>query len=165
MAAQARFWQELVDLKRDCLYVEAYLDRTEALDRGINIFLACTSSTAIAGWVVWQRFGFLWALLIAGAQVVNAIRPWIPYSRRLKALMGLAPELGALAITAEREWFDVAAGSMTEAEIHAGYIELKARRHEVMRSALADVRLPENRVLVAAADAAAAAYFLRRYGQ
>jgi hypothetical protein len=164
MGAQARYWQELIDLKRDCFYVDRYLSKTEHIDRAINIFLAFTSSAAIAGWALWQHVGFLWALLIAGSQVVNAARPWLPFSRRLKALSMLSPEYSALSIIAERDWYAVASGELTEAEIHARYIELKSRKHEITRTAMAEASLPEQRDLVEDADRSAQAYFAQRYG-
>lgn len=164
MGAQARYWRELVEIKQDCFYLEAYLDQTEKLDRGLNIFLALTSSTAIAGWAIWRQIEFVWALLIAGAQVINAVKPWIPYSARLKPLRNLSAETCALAIIAESDRYAVSNGSLTEDDIQAKYIDLKSRKDKMTRSALGEVRLPEAKRLAEAAGVATAAYFLERYG-
>ncbi len=163
MNAQDRYWQELADLRRDCFYVDDLLRRYQRTDRNLNIFLAITSSTAIAGWAIWQTVLMVWAVLIAGAQVVTVIKPWIPYSDRLKALFKAGPELAALAIAAEREWFAVADGDFTEAEIHEKYITLKSDKERVLRSAMGETVIPPDEAAVARADAAAIAYFARRY--
>lgn len=74
MSQQERYWRELDQLKVHIQYLDIYLEKTFVRDRNINIFLAIMSSASIGGWVVWQHYAFVWALLIAISQVINAVK-------------------------------------------------------------------------------------------
>ncbi len=93
MDVQRRYWQELSDLKRDARYIDLYHARTERTDRWLSILAAVTSSASIGAWAVWQHLGPAWAFIIAASQVLSAVKEHLPYSKRLKALGALSPEL------------------------------------------------------------------------
>jgi hypothetical protein len=59
MDVQRRYWQELIDLKRDAIYVDLYQGRTETIDRNIGALNAITSSASIGAWVIWKDLAFV----------------------------------------------------------------------------------------------------------
>src|ERR1700679_567281 len=95
-----RYWQEFLDLKRDALYTDFYHAATERIDRWISGLTALTSSSAVAGWVLWREtitvwglsisLNFVWMFLIMIAQVINALKEHFPYKKRLLSLSTLS---------------------------------------------------------------------------
>jgi hypothetical protein len=114
---QQHIWKQLYRTKVHSIYLELLHARTETIDRSIKIFLALVSSGGIAGWAIWKEADFIWACAIALAQVITAIRPYLPYRDRLKALSALSRELEELAIYMEIKWLEISAGELTEKEM------------------------------------------------
>ena len=156
---QERYWKELYQLKVHVTYLELYQQRSEAYDKAINIFLAVTSSSSIAGWAIWQTQAFLWATIIAASQVATAIKMFMPFRARLKALTRLLHEMEEVSIYAELRWYEVSEGILSEREIHDLQYEVRARKHQLLRKHLGSNTLPEKPKLFSNAVKAAETYF------
>lgn len=161
---QERYWAELVQLKAQASYLNAYQLQCEKCDNGLKVFLAITSSSSIASWAIWSELGMLWGVLIALSQVVNAIRRFLPWERRAKELSNLGRDVADILLTFEQRWFGVAEGLYTEAEINDSIVEFKQRRNEAENQHLAGRPLPEKRKHMDAAAVRAAKYFSTHYG-
>ena len=59
--SQEHYWKEFYRLKVHVTYLEIQLDRTEAIDRGLKMFLAITSSASIGAWAIWKEGAVVWA--------------------------------------------------------------------------------------------------------
>jgi hypothetical protein len=161
---QRRYWQEFIDLKRDALYIEYYHRKTETIDRFLSGFSAITSSAAVAGWVLWREtvsvygmtfnFGLIWGAFIMLAQVISAVKEYLPYKKRLNSLSSLSNDLNTLAITMENDWFKVSRGLLTDTEINDLHMDLKRRIREATVKSFPNTTLPLDKKLVdrAAAD-------------
>ncbi len=148
-------------MKRDGIYISRYHASVEATDRNLNIFSAVASSGSIAGWAVWHSAGIVWAIIIAASQVLTAVRPFLPYRTRLKALSGLGAELDGLAIAAENDWFKVSEGLLSEAEIHGLTMSLKRKILAATSKHFPETSLPPRKSLLDRAEAEAEHYMLR----
>ena len=153
MNVQLRYWQEFLDLKRDARYIDLYQARTENIERTIGAFTAITSSSSIAAWVIWRDLSFVWALVIAGSQALSAVKEYLPYKKRLRALAALSPELNALSIAAENDWFEVSRGILDEQQIHSLQMKLKKKKQELVHKNFAQYSLPDYKRLLQRADA------------
>lgn len=153
MNVQSRYWQEFLDLKRDARYIDLYQARTESIDRIIGGFTAVTSSVSIGGWAIWQNLSFLWGCIIAVSQVLGAVKNYLPYKKRLRALAALSPELNALSIAAESGWFEVSRGILDEQEIYALQMKLKKKKQDVVHKSFSEYSLPDCKKLMQLADA------------
>jgi hypothetical protein len=162
---QNRYWRELDQLKVHAIFLQLYLQKTVQIDRSLNMFLAATSSSSICGWAIWQDYSFVWGAIIAGSQLLNAIKLFFPYKKRLKALYGLTPEMEALFLVFENRWFDVAEGKLTIEEIHTLHTELKKKRHFILQKHLGQNPLPEDGKLLKKAESQALTYFENFYSQ
>jgi hypothetical protein len=161
----AHYWKEFHRLKVHVCYMELQLCETEEIDRAVKIFLAITSSASIGGWVIWKDLGMLWGCLIAGSQVVNAVRQYLPYKERLKSYAGLLSELEELVVHVESKWLDIAAGELTEPEIRKALLDLRTRRMKAFKKHVPATTIPENSKLFALAEAKAWSYFQNIYGE
>ena len=165
MTAQRRYWQELADLKRDGRYMDLCQERTEKIDRCIDVFTAVTSSSSIAAWAIWQTLSWVWAFIIAASQVLHAVKRYLPYKKRLAALSTLSRDLNTLVLVAETDWFKVSNGSLTEEEIHDLQMKLKKKKQDCVHKAFPSGSLPENKKLLKCADEDAQRYLATYYGE
>ena len=95
---------EMTTLKRDARYVDLCLARAEQIDRAIRAFLAIPASSSIGGWLIFQQYAIIWATVVAASQVLQAVKEYLPYKNRLKALAALSVDLNALSLVAEDQW-------------------------------------------------------------
>ena len=115
---QLRYWKELYQLRVHVNYLELYMEHSEYLDKSTNIFLAVTSNSSICGWAIWHNYSFIWEIIIAGSQLINAIKQFLPFKLRLKSIGSILKELEELMTFTEMKWFDVAEGNLTDEEIN-----------------------------------------------
>jgi len=160
---QERYWKELYQLKVHLNYLELYLQRSEIIDRYLNIFLAISSSSSIAGWAIWQSGAIVWAIIIALSQVINVIKNLLPFKTRMKSLSGIANEFGEIDIYAEQKWFDVSEGKLTEEEIHNLQFSIRQKKTKSLKKHLGNCTLPENSILMSKAQKATDIYFNNFY--
>lgn len=160
---QAKYWQELYDLKSHSNYIEVYLARTEHLNRLVNMWLAIASSSSIGAWVVWKEYSLVWAFIIAASQVINAIKPFLPYRARLKAVSGLSHDLGELCIEAERRWYEVSHSLLIPEEINKLQYDIRLKKHKLYKKHMGDLALPEKESYLRVAEENAAQHFRNYY--
>lgn len=162
---QKRYWREMDQLKVHSLYLGEYLQSTTKIDRGINIFLAITSSSSICGWAIFKEYAFVWGSLIAVSQLINAIKTYLPYSNRLKSLRGITNEIDALCIAMETKWFDVSEGKLESVDIHSIQMTIKNKKREIEHKYLTVNPLPKNDKFLNKAKSMAITYFTNLYGE
>jgi hypothetical protein len=100
---QYRFWQELVQLKVHIHYLQYFQLNAQSRDNALNIFLAAASNGSIATWAIWGKASMLWAVIIGLSHLITAVRPYLPYQNRLKAVSALIRELEELSLHAEHK--------------------------------------------------------------
>jgi len=162
---QIRYWKELFELRVHVNYLELYLEKSELVDKSINIFLAITSSSSICGWAIWNKYGFIWAFIIALSQLLNAVKQFLPYKTRMKAIGGIVRELEELLTSAEMKWFDVAEGKLTEEEINKLQFDMRYRKTKIVQKHLNMNILPEKEKLFHKAKQSAGIYIKNFYGE
>lgn len=158
MNTQNRYWDVFSTIKRDAVYINRCHASVESIDRTISIFSAITSSTAIAGWAIWSQYSFVWGAIIAASQVLVAVKPFLPYKARLKALSSLGPDLDSLALTAETDWFKVSRGMLTEDDTYALAMTLKRKSQQAQNKHCKGLSLPESKRHLAFANREAETY-------
>jgi hypothetical protein len=155
---QLQYWNEFTRLKRDAIYINRYHGDVERVDRGLEMVSAVTSSAAIGGWAIWRDAAFLWGAVIAATRVLTAIRPFLPYKARLKALAKFGAELDGLALVAETDWLAVSRLTISDEEIHRRTMSLKKKALAAQVRSFGDASLPERPNWVQAAETAANTY-------
>ena len=156
---QERYWKELYQLKIHVNYLMIYLEKSEFNDKAVNIFLAITSSSSICGWAIWQKYSFIWAIVIAASQLITAIKMFLPYKTRMKIIGGLVHELEEILHYCEMRWFDVAEGNLTEEDIHKLQFEIRKRKAQAVKKHLGIDTLPPKKNYFDEARGLANTYF------
>ena len=160
---QEKYWKEMYQLKVHVNYVELYLERSELIDRCINILLAVTSNSSICGWAIWQQYSFVWAVIIAASQLINSVKGFLPYKSRIKPLAGLLHELEELMIFAETRWFDVSESNLTDEEIHKLQFKIRSTKIKSLKKFFPSGTLPEDNKKFSKAENIARTYFNNFY--
>lgn len=160
---QERFWREFDQLRIHATYIEGYYEKTVQIDRFINMLLAVASSGSIAGWAVWNEYHYVWAFIVAASQVINAIKGYLPYSKRLKALNTLSAELESLFLSMENHWFNVAEGRLNDEEIHKLHMKLKEQRRLIIQKNIGAIDLPHDQSMMNEATESSKIYFKNFY--
>lgn len=163
--SQEHYWKEFYRLKVHVCYLELQLGKTESADRALKIFLAITSSASIGGWAIWKEYAAVWGTAIALSQVVNAIRQYLPYKERLRALSGLLSDLEELQIQVESRWLDISAGELNEVEVRKALNDLRVRRMKAFKKHFPDNTIPEDAKLFEKAEEKTLAYFGNFYSE
>lgn len=108
----------MVQIKAWIFYLDIYEEDSYKWDKRINIFSAVASSTSIAAWAIWNQFSYVWSVIIAASQVLSAIKSFMPYNNRIKAIIPFMEDLKFLYNKIEFNWFKVASGELAEEEIN-----------------------------------------------
>lgn len=140
------------------------MEQSEFKDKAVNIFLAVTSSSSICGWAIWNKLGFMWAMIIAASQLINAVKQFLPYRTRLKAISGILKELEELSTSAETKWFDVAEGNLTDKEINKLQFDIRSQKTKAVQKHLGINTLPKKEKLFNMAKQLANTYIKNFYG-
>ena len=161
---QTRFWNQLFQLKHDIEYLRAYNEDSIHKEKILNVTLAVLSAGSLALWVVIGQIAMLWAAIIVATQLVNAIKPQLPYQRRMKHTAELESELQGLFLYAERRWYEVAEGKLENEQIHHLTMEIRQRRDQLERNHFKGDPLPENEKHSMKALARTETFFKTLYG-
>ena len=162
--SQNRYWTELYELKVHVNYLDIYVAKSETKNRTIDIFLAITSNSSICGWAIWNEYGFLWGIIIAASQLLNAVKQFLPYRTRLKNTNGALRELEELLVSMEMKWFDVAEGNLLEEDINKLQFEIRKKKMQILQKHFSTSMLPENKGYSKEADQRAQIYVQNYYG-
>jgi hypothetical protein len=162
---QDKYWREMDQLKTHTIYLELYLEDTISKDRYLNMFLAIASSGSIATWAFWQEHTMVWAGIIAASQVAQAIKPFLPYTKRLKAMTAVTNDLEALFISMETHWFDVYEYKLSDEDIHKLHMSFKEKKRQILQKHLGSesVSAPHEEKYKTKAQSISKSYFTSMY--
>ena len=118
---------------------------------------------SIAGWAIWQEHSFVWGLIIAGSQVVTAIKRFFPYATRINQLQGVVAELEILFVQMENDWYGVSEGSLSEQSIHRLNSDFRAKKPDIIRKYISKTTLPDQQSLREKAEFLAKQYVEQKY--
>ncbi len=156
---QKKYWEDLVQLRFQLFYLEEYLSQSYRYDSWINIIMAIASSSSIAAWVIWNELKFLWSLIIATSQVINAVKVYLPFNKRTKYINLLYSQLTELFYEYDYNWLKVSGGEITEEEINDMIFEMRKKKQKIHDEHLLNNNLPQKKKLKEIADTRLKQYF------
>ena len=126
-----RVWGSLSNFVFKAYVIDSMIMRYQKYDKRINIWLAIVSSSSIAAWTVWHIVPQLWAGIIAMTQVIQAVKPYFPYSKYIRTLNEKSKLLHDTNRRFERLFFNIDYKALTTDEIADQYFNLKAEAEKV----------------------------------
>jgi hypothetical protein len=156
---QELYWNKMTDKRYQLIYINEYYDQCIRIQRMINIFLAVTSSGAIAAWAVWKGFPVIWAAIIAVSQVITAVKPYLPYEKRIDGLYDIINQYTIICNEMEAKWFYVSKGLITEEQINEQITQCEKRWTDVGAKSLKGDNIPADDRLAEIAEEKKNSYF------
>ncbi|ENZ83126.1 MULTISPECIES: hypothetical protein [Caulobacter] len=111
------YWAQLRQVKAGAIYSRLYRNRLSRRIKAVELIKAAGSSGAIAGWVIWKDLPLLWSGIIAGAQLLDALKGVFPFAKLHRAASDLTVAMETIWIDADAEWTDIYAGRLTDQDI------------------------------------------------
>ena len=99
----------LTTMKYKERYYEHYFVSATRWDKVIMSICLLASASSIAGWQIWDASPAICAVVLGIAQVVQAIRPILPFSIQISAIKHLLADGSALFVEYENEWLQLEA--------------------------------------------------------
>lgn len=154
-----QYWDYYTHIKYELLYFCAYLNDSWRWLKTLDVFLAAVSGSSVAAWALWHAMPMLWAFLIASAQVIGAIRQYLPFNKRVQALSALLPRLEGVVNRVDRDWFAVDRGECTDEQLNSLIFSYRKECLDLEARYLYGVYLPEREDLRKSAEEQAGRYF------
>ncbi|HOT14476.1 MAG TPA: hypothetical protein PK252_06910 [Bacteroidales bacterium] len=74
-----QIWALFCDLKYKSYLSSILVDKYQKWDRNVNIFIAFSSSSSVASWIIWNKYQVVWSAIIVISQLLTVIKPYIPF--------------------------------------------------------------------------------------
>ena len=161
---QKTYWIKMTQYKFSILYLQNYMGRNIKIDRLLKIMVAVMSAGSIAAWANWQNLSMLWGFIIALAQVISAINEFLPYKNRTKEISNLLGEFTYLYNEVEKNWKNVADGSMEEEDINNLCYDFSKKWLEIDNKYFQEDHLPQNSNCIKKAEIEKNEYFKNMFG-
>jgi len=101
----------------------------------------------------------VWGATIAASHLLNAVKSYLPFGKRLEAASDLSSRFEGLFVRWEAAWQNVADGDLTADQIAERLFTLKRTKIELQEKCLKGVSLPDNPKLEVLAAKRAESYF------
>lgn len=102
--AQETYWKQLVLCKIVACYIKRYRDHQAVWIRTVGIIKAVAASGTIGAWAVWKEHAFIWGIVLALAQALDAVKEFIPQTKNRQNASDFVSALEAIIIDARFEW-------------------------------------------------------------
>ena len=145
-----RYWKRMINLKYQIYYLDEYTDVSHKWDNIINIITGIASASSIGVWALWKdpKYVWIWSTIIAMSQVINAIKIYLPFSKRIKFLPKISSELSEIYNEYDYLWFKVSNGSLTDDKINDELKKLIAKEDKISNKYLIENHLPDKPELI-----------------
>lgn len=114
MTMRTRIWNHLANLKFKAIYCQKYSSLAGFWGGTFSVFLALTSTGSVAAWAIWNKYPFLWAIIVGLAQVLQLAKPHLPFLGADRDLLERSFEFERLYLDAECLWQDVEAERISD---------------------------------------------------
>jgi hypothetical protein len=159
---QQIYWEQLVELKVASVGIRLYQNYLGRRESVISSIRAVASSGGIAGWAIWHEYAFIWGVIIAMSQVIDALKDVFPFAQRLKSASDLRVILERLCIDAQFEWESIYASNLNTDQINEACRRLRVSQLDAESKSFPN-GFPLHPRLLALAREETTAYFSARY--
>ncbi len=144
-------------------YIRLYRDYLGKRVTALGTLRAIASSGSIAAWALWKEHAFMWGVIIAASQVVDALRDVFPFTKKHKAASAHTVTLNSIFIDAQLEWENIFSGRYTDDQIMNRRHKLMRLQHDAERTSFPDGLATRDSLFVQA-EQEAKDYFTATYG-
>ena len=133
-------YKSMLDADMNVRYWKYLTQRYSNRDRNIKIFLAITSSGAVAGWSIWNEIPFLWQVLSGISAIIAIVSPILNYQKIIESTSDLSGKWWELLRYYESFWLNVKNGEIDK-RIEKEYTRTKAKEDALVKE---ETKLPQD---------------------
>jgi hypothetical protein len=157
------YWKQMIELKALSIYIRLYRDEQANWVKRVGIIKGLAASSTIPGWVFFQKYVFIWGLVIAAAQVIDSLKEVFPHAKRQQEASNLHVILEQLFTDAQFEWENIFAAKFSDDDIMLRRKKLAQRQLAAEKAHFPGGIAPDKK-RGQLADNEAKDYFSRWYG-
>lgn len=117
MDIKKEYWKNLRLVYGRLQYLCVYNQHSKEIKTIIDVFIAFASSASIASWILWEKYAFLWSGIVVASQVINVIRPYLPFEKRYNICDPFILEVTLLYDSIENDWRNLNIKNYTDEKI------------------------------------------------
>lgn len=127
-----KYFQHLLNIKFHELYGSIYQDYSFKWDNVINWVTALASSSSVAAWAIWnnENLKIVWLCIIALSNIINAVRPLLPYKKRVNSLASYTSLLRSIYNEYDYHWFKISQGEYSEDEVNDLLLKMREQNRK-----------------------------------
>lgn len=156
---QQAYFNLMTQSRENIFFISEHISSADRWNTRINMVMAIASSSSIGAWIIWQKFSWMWASIIAVSQVVGAVKVHLPFKKRLSTLYTLSNHLEQLCLEIEKDFFLVFNGDLSEREIYSKTMKYKTDKAGIEQKYLSGIVLPEDESILTKARKKNKVYF------
>lgn len=144
---RTRFWMLYVEIKDADCYWTCYLGKTRCANNLIIGFSLFVTLGGMGSWVIWQKYGWIWAAVVAVSQLLASVRFLFPFDARIGALQYFLPDLHDMLIDVEHLWgeIDRKPENYTDDKISKLVLKHTKQLAELEKKYLKDISFPHSK--------------------
>jgi len=117
---QERYWKTMTTARFQIFFIDEHQIKSTKLSTMMNIYAALTASGSVAAWAFWGTLPlkWIWPVLIALAELMHILRPYLRYDQRSSRLPKLINSLFELYFPFENQWLAVSKGEISDKKMN-----------------------------------------------
>lgn len=139
-----RIWSSLVNTKFKCFYIQYLTERYHRNNLAIRIFLAIVSLSSVAAWAIWDIIPWLWTIIIAASNILQAINPLLAFEKKVKVLIEKLSLLEDIQMEFEELYYKFMTNKIDEQDASDKFFELH-KKHVKSLQCSTDNMFSENK--------------------
>lgn len=126
-----QLWNHMCNVKFRAIYAALCARRVSWIGVFVSSVVAFGTAGSIASWAIWQSFGAVWASIVATVQVVQILKPNIPYVGNDAEYLEASHRFARLFLDFEALWKSIERGELDEAQADAKLYDLRVRELDI----------------------------------
>ena len=148
---RTKIWHQMIAARYKAIYLSHFNSFMHRFERLLGMITAVAASGMVGSWVLWRDIPWVWAAIIAIAQLTKALKPRLPFLSDQKLLLEMYVFYQQHHHDWECFWEEMAANKFEEDALRDHYFDLKASVLEE-DARTAHLHIPEWRFVVRKAE-------------
>lgn len=144
-------------------YYETYKDYSYRMYCTYSVAMIVISLVSVTAWSISKSQPIIWAIIIGGAQLAQALATFLPWSKQLTALKYFVPAVKLLVLDVDKSWNDLNLREYKDEKIGLLLSDYERKYADIESQFLGDTPFSERTRLIESATQKAKRYFYNRF--
>jgi hypothetical protein len=126
-----RIWKNLANIRFKAFYTSECAHLSYHAGNIISFILAFASASSVAAWVMWDKFPWLWAGIVAFSQLLHVAKPYLPYVKNERDYIEMSFEYEYLYMKYEKLWHEYEKKYLDDRQTEEQFYQLRNKEIEI----------------------------------